>query len=249
MKLSLLALTLTVLGTQFSGSLTLHTLDEYCARKLPDNERVIPKLSVYQVIKFCSDPNGYTECLLARRSQTQQDETSAVKLFEKQFPNPYDLESAAYLFCTQGTFPLIEFLREDFKLRSDCEKAADTRQCEIDATSADRLKDLEAAFAANNQADIEKHSCKLSLDYMKCIQAQYTKCNPKYDTFFLYKLARLGPACLSEHNFLNKLVTTDQCKRQYSTNGGGSFRTGVWSFRTWAWLVFAAGVRSVYKHI
>ncbi|XP_059166246.1 uncharacterized protein LOC131948647 [Physella acuta] len=118
--------------------------------------------------------------------------------------------------------------------------SADRNQCEIEATSAERLQNLTAAFASNNQADIEKHSCKLSLDYMKCIQAQYTKCNKDFEDFFIYQFARLGEDCLLKHQFYNKLILTDKCtSKSRSTNGAWSVATGAWSIRTGAWLMFA----------
>ncbi|XP_059166245.1 uncharacterized protein LOC131948646 [Physella acuta] len=118
--------------------------------------------------------------------------------------------------------------------------SANIDQCEIEATLAERLQNLTAAFASNNQADIEKHSCKLSLDYMKCIQAQYTKCNKDFEDFFVYQFARLGEDCLLEHQFYNKLILTNKCtSKSRSTNGAWSVATGAWSIRTGAWLMFA----------
>ncbi|XP_059163986.1 uncharacterized protein LOC131946944 isoform X1 [Physella acuta] len=248
-------------------SLDTLTLDHHCTKTLPEYRRGhIQKLSELNVVSFCSNPKTYSQCILDSRRDSHTDQTYMVKLFEKQFPKEYDLKRAAYLLCTKGTTYLSKFASFDYKVLIDCEMSADSDQCEIEATSAERLQSLTAAFASNNQADIERHSCKLSLDYMKCIQAQYTKCNKDFEDFFTYQFARLGPFaaylrregckgvqyfwkrdCLLEHQFYNKLILTDKCtSHSRTTNGASLVGTGAWSIRTRAWLMFAvAFVNSV----
>ncbi|XP_059163962.1 uncharacterized protein LOC131946928 [Physella acuta] len=229
-------------------SLDTLTLDNHCTKTLPEYRRGhIQKLSELNVVSFCSNPKAYSQCILDSRRDSHTDQTYMVKLFEKQFPKEYDLKRAAYLLCTKGTTYLSKFASFDYKVLNDCEMSADIDQCEIEATSAERLQNLTAAFASNNQADIERHSCKLSIDYMKCIQAQYTKCNKDFEDFFIYQFARLGQDCLLEHQFYNKLILTEKCTSlSRSTNGAWSVGTGAWSIRTRAWLMFAvAFVNSV----
>ncbi|XP_059164017.1 uncharacterized protein LOC131946967 [Physella acuta] len=250
--MNLVQLVLTFLGLWSIAaqvlSLDTLTLDNHCTKTLPEYRRGhIQKLSVLNVVSFCSDPQAYSQCILDSRRDNHTNQTYMVKLFEKQFPKEYDLKRAAYILCTKGTTYLSKFASFDYKVLIDCEMSADIDQCEIEATSAERLQILTAAFASNNQADIEQHSCKLSLDYMKCIQAQYTKCNKHFKDFFIYQFARLGPACLLEHQFYNKLILTDKCMANLPiTSGALLVGTGAWSFRTGSWLMFAvAFVNSV----
>ncbi|XP_059163788.1 uncharacterized protein LOC131946830 [Physella acuta] len=169
--------TITVVG---AGAVL--TLDEYCSTKLPEGNRAsFRTLSIQETLRFCGNADVYTDCLLSAR--TSSDTTYTVKLFEKHFPSEYDLKRAAYVYCTIGVQELYRFILNDVNNFIDCERNANTGQCEIEANSEAGLKDLTAAVASNNEADIKKHSCKLSLDYMKCIQAQYTKWNQTSNMF------------------------------------------------------------------
>ncbi|XP_059146434.1 uncharacterized protein LOC131934035 [Physella acuta] len=203
------------------------TLDDYCSKKLPETKRKTNlKTSVLEILRFCSDVDIYSDCILRARRDDYDKQGFAVKLFEKQFPSEYDLKRAAYMYCTGSVKDLYGVIMLDQKVFEDCEKAANTDKCEQDATSSEKLSELQAAYRANNQGDITKHSCRLSVNYMKCIQAEYTKCNSTFESFFLYKFARLGPSCLLEHKVWNKVILNDDC-RKLNTSGQSGVRAGV----------------------
>ncbi|XP_059177755.1 uncharacterized protein LOC131957073 [Physella acuta] len=237
-------ISISVTGSAHSENRGVLSIDDYCAMELPGRKKsVIPRVNLLHMLQLCSGIEKYTECLITSKSYDDTGQPYTIKLFEKQFPSSYDLTRGGYLFCTQALGRITSSSLYDNKELADCEVSADTRHCETAAHSEENLKDLRAAFRTSNQTEIHRLSCKLSLDYIKCLQDEYRKCDAvDTDVFFLYHFARLGDNCLYEHKHMSDLLFLENCGVEHSTSGTSSIRAGVWLM-----LAGAIGTSLVYN--
>ncbi|KAH9491484.1 hypothetical protein Btru_032068 [Bulinus truncatus] len=193
------------------------SVDDYCYLNLPFMRRQPKsKMAILSFIIICSNIDMYNQCLFSTREKSFIKGVT-VQIFERQFPESYNIRRAGYLFCTEEVPKARYSFNEDDLVR--CEQNVNRTQCRLELGEWTRLN----RAIVNKDTDLVRTmSCNYTVRYYQCLREQYKKCRPDFDKLFIYFFSRVGPDCLLSQKEFNSLVLVMNCSATVASRNDGT---------------------------